>query len=558
MHKKTPGFQMICISVLVCIGLSISTYSRQHFSNTDFGIALSESTGTPSIEPVQDSVYAIAEIMPQFPGGKAAQDKFLAEHIKYPVIAQENRTQGRVIVQFIVSKTGKIEHANVVKKVSPELDREALRIVSSYPTWIPGEHNGLKVSVYQLVPITFKISYDDNEENHTNTKQWQVTDSTLIVLDSLKMPLKFNLEVINTEEIDTGVILKPFPIKNKIKLINQYGPLAANGVIHLKTYSTKDFFNDGNKYKPGDEKFIFKLADKMPQYPGGDSGLMNYICHSLKYPAIAMEEGIEGKVIIRFVVDKTGRVRNPRLVNSVDPTLDQEALRVIRSLQDWIPGEMNGKRVNVYYTLPIGFKLEGGSSHSKGFPNSDLNQNILVILDGEKLPIGFDINWLNFSKLKTYNISRPINKTQKQKLIERYGEDAKNGVVVIQSNANNPNISNQLKSNDSSGNPIYQTVDVMPKFPGGNDKMMGMIFNNIKNPEFDHENGLQLKINIRFVVTSTGEVESPELIQSSNTWLDKEALRAVSKLPDFIPGELNGNKVSVYYTLPIAVRSVGN
>jgi len=74
---KTPGFQMICISVLVCFVLSVSSYSTQRFSNKDTEIALSEPTSQQSIEPVQDSVYVIADIMPQFPGGKAPRDRSL-------------------------------------------------------------------------------------------------------------------------------------------------------------------------------------------------------------------------------------------------------------------------------------------------------------------------------------------------------------------------------------------------------------------------------------------------------------------------------------------------
>jgi len=86
--------------------------------------------------------------------------------------------------------------------------------------------------------------------------------------------------------------------------------------------------------------------------------LMSYIAKNLKYPVIAQENGIQGKVILRFVVSKTGVVDKIEVVRSLDPACDKEAVRVVRTLQRWIPGKQNGVNVSVYYTLPIAFKLE--------------------------------------------------------------------------------------------------------------------------------------------------------------------------------------------------------
>lgn len=96
----------------------------------------------------------------------------------------------------------------------------------------------------------------------------------------------------------------------------------------------------------------------MPQFPGGDKELLSYIAKNLHYPVIAAENGIQGKVFVRFVVSATGKVEDVTVVRSLDPNCDKEALRVICSLPQWIPGKQNGRNVPVYYTVPITFKIQ--------------------------------------------------------------------------------------------------------------------------------------------------------------------------------------------------------
>ena len=106
-----------------------------------------------------------------------------------------------------------------------------------------------------------------------------------------------------------------------------------------------------------DEK-IYSVVEQMPQFPGGESELLNYISKQLNYPGIARRNGIQGKVICRFIVTSRGRIEKPEVVRSLDPYCDKEALRVLRSLPVFIPGKQNGVNVDVYYTLPVLFKLK--------------------------------------------------------------------------------------------------------------------------------------------------------------------------------------------------------
>ncbi len=111
--------------------------------------------------------------------------------------------------------------------------------------------------------------------------------------------------------------------------------------------------------KPVEDNKVFTAVEQMPQFPGGEAALMKYISDHLKYPPVAMENNIQGRVVIQFVVTKTGKIGEVKVARSKDPDLDNEAVRVVKTLPDFIPGKMNGQSVNVWYTLPITFKLQG-------------------------------------------------------------------------------------------------------------------------------------------------------------------------------------------------------
>ncbi len=104
---------------------------------------------------------------------------------------------------------------------------------------------------------------------------------------------------------------------------------------------------------------VFTAVEQMPAFPGGDAELMKYLSSHINYPPMAMENNIQGRVIVQFVVTKTGKVGEVKVVRGVDRDLDNEAVRVVKSLPDFIPGKMNGQAVNVWYTLPVTFKLQG-------------------------------------------------------------------------------------------------------------------------------------------------------------------------------------------------------
>lgn len=115
---------------------------------------------------------------------------------------------------------------------------------------------------------------------------------------------------------------------------------------------------EDKKPEPAKEE-VFRAVEQMPVFPGGEAALMKWLSNNIQYPPAAMENNVQGRVVVQFVVTKTGAIGEVKVVRSVDRDLDNEAIRVCKKLPKFTPGRMNGQAVNVWYTLPVQFKLQG-------------------------------------------------------------------------------------------------------------------------------------------------------------------------------------------------------
>lgn len=103
---------------------------------------------------------------------------------------------------------------------------------------------------------------------------------------------------------------------------------------------------------------IYDSLDSMPKFPGGESALLEYIGKNTIYPKSALKQGIHGRVIVRFVINKSGKTEKVEAIRSLNPACDREAIRVVKSLPKWIPGKLNGENVSVWFVIPINFRIE--------------------------------------------------------------------------------------------------------------------------------------------------------------------------------------------------------
>ena len=205
----------------------------------------------------------------QFPGGKEALYAFLFNNLIYPQKAKNFDHQGKVIVAFDVEKDGSISNITVKKSVWPELDSEAVRVVSLMPKWQPATliSSGEPVRTHMALPINFQLHGDEDEEIHN-------------------------------------------------------------------------------------------VVEKEAQFPGGDKALKSFLFNNLNYPKKAVKKGIQGTVLVEFVVEKEGSISNIRVRKSVSRELDAEAVRVVSIMPKWKPATLKGEIVRSLYRLPIRFALQ--------------------------------------------------------------------------------------------------------------------------------------------------------------------------------------------------------
>ncbi len=164
-------------------------------------------------------------------------------------------------------------------------------------------------------------------------------------------------------EIDPALISEIRVIKDE-QAVAKYGEKGRSGVIEISTKKNavaspgklKDVSVTG--YDKEENKEVFVVVEEMPEFPGGEEGMWSWIGQNIRYPEQAKREGIQGVVVVNFVVDKTGKVGNINVVRSVNPLLDAEAIRAMGEMPVWKPGTQKGKAVDVKYTIPVKFSLK--------------------------------------------------------------------------------------------------------------------------------------------------------------------------------------------------------
>lgn len=172
---------------------------------------------------------------------------------------------------------------------------------------------------------------------------------------TLKTTIKFTAPVIKKdEEVNESDEMKTQEEVNQAK-----GAISVADVKGNDEENGQDIADlEDHKLIVASDDEVFQVVEQAPEYPGGMAALMKWIGKEIRYPSIAQEMNIEGKVIVQFVIGRDGSVRDVQVIRSVDPSLDQEAVRVVKAMKKWIPGRQRGEAVSVRFTLPISFKLQ--------------------------------------------------------------------------------------------------------------------------------------------------------------------------------------------------------
>lgn len=259
--------------------------------------------------PADGDVYYIEE-MPEFPDGVEAMMKYIVERIEYPEEAYNHGVQGDVSVSFTIDKNGEVTDPRIVHGIGEACDNQVLRALQAMPRWTPGKTDGQAIRVNYTMPVMFRIVYNDEGE------------------------LLFTQVLMEDEEGHGYKIAKT---------------VTQNGLPMMSV--------EGDRLSSATDS-IYDVVDVMPEYPGGMNGLAEYLSSNIHYPEEAKDQGIQGRVFVRFVVEKDGSVADVEVLRGIGEPCDNEAVRVVRSMPKWTPGMRGGEPVRVRYNLPINFRLQ--------------------------------------------------------------------------------------------------------------------------------------------------------------------------------------------------------
>ena len=256
----------------------------------------SEGTSNPTSggSDTANVVYEVVEIQPSPPGGMAGWNKYLMENLRYPTNAQRKGIEGTVIVAFVVNTDGTTTDIEILRSVGGGCDEEVIRIVKGSPKWTPGMQRGTPVRTRMRLPLRFMLGGTDPSR-----------DSTEVSLNAVPLPPA----------------------------------------------------TDGQDSSQEGAALFFDVVDTPPSPVGGFEAWSRHLSENLTYPTSARMKGIQGTVLVSFIVNTDGTIEGIELVQGIGGGCDEEAIRIIKSSPSWTPGMIKGKAVRTRMKIPISFRL---------------------------------------------------------------------------------------------------------------------------------------------------------------------------------------------------------
>ena len=178
------------------------------------------------------------------------------------------------------------------------------------------------------------------------------------VVEQVKSSVKFTAPVIKKdEEVKEEDEIQLEEVEKSTKAIGSFN-VEGNDEVGGAVLKAKEDIKAPEPPKHEEETKIFTVVEQMPLFPGGDAALMAYLRDNIHYPTVAAENGVQGRVVVGFVVERDGSITDVNVLRSVDPSLDREAMRVVKGMPRWTPGKQNGSAVRVKYQVPVTFRLQ--------------------------------------------------------------------------------------------------------------------------------------------------------------------------------------------------------
>ena len=349
---------------------------------------------------------------------------------------------------------------------------------------------------------------------------------------------------------------------------------------------------------------VYQVCEQQPEFPGGGSAMVKFLAENIKYPADAMEAGKGGKVFVQFVVRRDGSVNDVVIMKSSGtPSLDNEALRVVKSMPKWKPGMQRGEAVNVRFMIPVAFAPQGKTTAPKKESVITLEGGGMMVKESSDFAIVVDgALYESMENIKSEDIESitvvSIDKLPAEE-VDKCRARGKRGVIYIE-------LKKKATASPVGNEAVYTVCEKAPEFPGGMQELMKWLQTNIKYPKAAREVNLQGKVIVQFIVDKEGKIIDAKAVNGKYSFSDSllkgkteevealfgdsadveridemivvtykngnkkvidtsapekhpaaallaaEAVRVVASMPKWNPGTQGGKAVNVKYMLPIS------
>ena len=327
-------------------------------------------------------------------------------------------------------KVQDVVYTNTVAPSAEELVNEEILQAEPQPAEVVDEAKNK--------PITFQVVFSPEDS--------PIAGVPVLIVETGKPVKSAETDKDGKFVLDNPVVgsLVTFTVVNYSKGIRITKDMVAKGDVVKVAFGANRSEKEESEGTPDPNK-AYDMVDEMPQFPGGPYALFEFHSKNIQYPKEAEDANLQGRVIVSFVVEKDGSVSNAKVVRPIDPLLDAEALRVVNSMPKWIPGKQNGEAFRVKYTIPVTFRVEGGIKGAddplvqkttaylagyyaakNGLPPTP---KTLILVDGK------EVSYDELEKIKGESIDH-MDVLKDKSAIEKYGEKAKGGVILITTKKN--------------------------------------------------------------------------------------------------------------------------
>lgn len=303
-----------------------------------------------------------------------------------------------------------------------------------------------------------------------------------------------------------------------------------------------------------DSTIIYKVVEQMPKFPGGDEGMIMFFDDYIIKPDAVRAGNLEGSVYVSIVIDENGKVLRKKIVKNLCETCDEEVMRVLSAMPNWIPGKQNGKNVKVELVIPVKFTKDSREIQLFKLAKQNFEEGNYIMADTiySRIIRKYSTNEAFYDRALTkLKLGNELDYCKD--LYKAMGLKSQDALIKYnESCLKYDSLFKAMKEKEDKNVEVFEEAEIMPEYLGGQEGFFKYLKENIKYPKSASDAGIHGTVYVSFIVNKFGDVSNVKIVRGLNEACDKEALRVVSNMGKWKPGIQDGKKVSVHFHLPIS------